>query len=241
MEEFDTSGDGVHDPLSPRLLTRRFGDLGDFRAGGHCRSPEQLCCCRVTWNKLRKIPEFRGLHHRRSSRGIYSRCNRGVVRLPANVVAAVVSGSNCRVFLKGTRALHPVDCPSKRLLLTINWLTKETRMTKKAANAEQAVQIAAGKSIEASLQNTFAVGGILVDNRTGRVFCALHNNVLEAFENSKVFLLHDPTAHGERQIVDWYFKNRKRLKLPHPRQLTVVTTLDPCAMCAGALLTAGFN
>lgn len=163
------------------------------------------------------------------------------MRLPANVVAAVVSGSNCRVFLKGTRALHPVDCPSKRLLLTINWLTKETRMTKKAANAEQAVQIAAGKSIEASLQNTFAVGGILVDNRTGRVFCALHNNVLEAFENSKLFLLHDPTAHGERQIVDWYFKNRKRLKLPHPRQLTVVTTLDPCAMCAGALLTAGFN
>ncbi len=114
-------------------------------------------------------------------------------------------------------------------------------MTKKAANAEQAVQIAAGKSIEASLQNTFAVGGILIDNRSGTVFCALHNNVLEAFENRKLFLLHDPTAHGERQIVDWYFKNRKRLKLPDPGHLTVITTLDPCAMCAGALLTAGFN
>src|SRR5260370_27186380 len=114
-------------------------------------------------------------------------------------------------------------------------------MTKKATNAEQAVQIAAGKSIEASLQNTFAVGGILVDNRTGTVLCALHNNVLEAFEDSKLFLLHDPTAHGERQIVDWYFKNRKRLNLPDPKQLTVITTLDPCAMCAGALLSAGFN
>ncbi len=114
-------------------------------------------------------------------------------------------------------------------------------MTKKAANAEQAVQIAAGKSIEASLQNTFAVGGILLDNQSGTVICALHNNVLEAFEDSKLFLLHDPTAHGERQIVDWYFKNRKRLNLPDPKQLTVITTLDPCAMCAGALLTAGFN
>ena len=114
-------------------------------------------------------------------------------------------------------------------------------MTKKAANAEQAVQIATAKSIEASLQNTFAVGGVLVDNRTGTVLCALHNNVLEAYENSKLFLLHDPTAHGERQIVDWYFKNRKRLRLPDPSQLTVITTLDPCAMCAGALLTAGFN
>ena len=115
------------------------------------------------------------------------------------------------------------------------------RMTKKAANAEQAVRIAAGKSIEASLQNTFAVGGVLVDNRRGTVLCALHNNVLESYENSKLFLLHDPTAHGERQIVDWYFKNRKRLRLPDPRELTVVTTLDPCAMCAGALLTGGFN
>jgi len=114
-------------------------------------------------------------------------------------------------------------------------------MTKKAANAEQAVRIAADKAIEASLQNTFAVGGILLDNRSGTVICALHNNVLEAFENSKRFLLHDPTAHGERQIVDWYFKNRKRLQLPDPKQLTVITTLDPCAMCAGALLTAGFN
>lgn len=114
-------------------------------------------------------------------------------------------------------------------------------MTKKAATAEEAVRIAAGKSIEASLQNTFAVGGVLVDNRRGTVLCALHNNVLESYENKKLFLLHDPTAHGERQIVDWYFKNRKRLSLPAPGELTVITTLDPCAMCAGALLTAGFN
>jgi tRNA(Arg) A34 adenosine deaminase TadA len=114
-------------------------------------------------------------------------------------------------------------------------------MTKKVANAEQAVRIAAGKSIEASLQNTFAVGGVLVDNRRGTVLCALHNNVLESYENSKLFLLHDPTAHGERQIVDWYFRNRKRLRLPYPEELTVITTLDPCAMCTGALLTAGFN
>ncbi len=114
-------------------------------------------------------------------------------------------------------------------------------MTITAANAEEAVRIAAGKSIEASLQKTFAVGGILLENRTGKVFCALHNNVLEDYEGSRAFLLHDPTAHGERQIVDWYYANRKRLKLPEPKDLTVITTLDPCAMCAGALLTAGFN
>ena len=112
---------------------------------------------------------------------------------------------------------------------------------KKIANADEAVRIAAGKSIEASLQNTFAVGGVLVENRSQKVICALHNNVLEPFENRKLFLLHDPTAHGERQLVDWYFKHRKRLRLPSPSKLTIVTTLDPCAMCTGALLTAGFN
>jgi cytosine deaminase len=55
------------------------------------------------------------------------------------------------------------------------------------------------------------------------------------------FLPHDPTAHGERQLVDWYYQNAVRLNLPAPDKLTVVTTLDPCAMCAGSLLTAGFN
>jgi cytosine deaminase len=111
----------------------------------------------------------------------------------------------------------------------------------KIANADQAVGVAAAKAIEAALQNTFAVGGALIDNRRAKVICSLHNNVLESPEGRKFFLLHDPTAHGERQLVDWYFEHRKRLKLPPPQQLTIVTTLDPCAMCAGALLTAGFN
>jgi cytosine deaminase len=42
-------------------------------------------------------------------------------------------------------------------------------------------------------------------------------------------------------LVDWYYENVAPLNLPPPNQLTVVTTLDPCAMCAGSLLTAGFN
>jgi cytosine deaminase len=59
--------------------------------------------------------------------------------------------------------------------------------------------------------------------------------------NTTYFLPHDPTAHGERQLVDWYYEHVAALNLPPPSQLTVVTTLDPCAMCAGSLLTAGFN
>ncbi|MDF0732560.1 nucleoside deaminase [Pseudomonas entomophila] len=111
-------------------------------------------------------------------------------------------------------------------------------------NAQQAVELVANQAIEASLQGTFAVGGCIVENATGKVLAAMHNNVLMPYPYSTAqppFLPHDPTAHGERQLVDWYFANRERLALPTPDKLTVVTTLDPCAMCAGSLLTAGFN
>ncbi|MFJ4445689.1 nucleoside deaminase [Pseudomonas sp. NPDC089422] len=111
-------------------------------------------------------------------------------------------------------------------------------------SAQQAVAIAADQAILASRQATFAVGGCIIENATGKVLVALHNSVLKSFPNSEAqpaFRLHDPTAHGERRLIDWYFDNQQRLALPATHLLTVVTTLDPCAMCAGALLTAGFN
>jgi len=110
-------------------------------------------------------------------------------------------------------------------------------------SAQEAVDLVANQSILAALQKTFAVGGAIIDNATGEVIAAMHNNVLMPFPGSAkpYFLPHDPTAHGERQLVDWYYANAAEFKLPPPAQLTVVTTLDPCAMCAGSLLTAGFN
>ena len=51
----------------------------------------------------------------------------------------------------------------------------------------------------------------------------------------------DPTNHGERQMVGWYYKNRAKLNLKLPNEYTIVTSLDPCAMCSGSLITAGFN
>lgn len=110
-------------------------------------------------------------------------------------------------------------------------------------SAQEAVDIVANQAIYAALQQTFAVGGAIINNATGELIAALHNNVLMPFPGNATtwFLPHDPTAHGERQLVDWYYQNAVRLNLPAPDQLTVVTTLDPCAMCAGSLLTAGFN
>ncbi len=95
--------------------------------------------------------------------------------------------------------------------------------------------MAASQAIVAKTQGTYGVGGVLLDQ---------HGNVLKALQNNVVCegLIFDPTAHGERQLIDWYFAERARGRdLPPPHEVTIVTSLDPCAMCTGAILTAGFN
>lgn len=108
-------------------------------------------------------------------------------------------------------------------------------MLNKTIDVQAAVAIAAKEAIAGKAQGTFAVGGVLLDQ---------HGNVLKAIQNNVVRhgLIFDPTAHGERQLIDWYFSERSKGRaLPEPGELTIVTSLDPCAMCSGALLEAGFN
>ena len=105
----------------------------------------------------------------------------------------------------------------------------------KIIDVQAAVALAANEAVAAKTQGTFGVGGVLLDQH-GNVLKSLHNMVV------KGGLIFDPTAHGERQLIDWYFAERARgTNLPEPRELTLVTSLDPCAMCAGAILAAGFN
>jgi len=106
---------------------------------------------------------------------------------------------------------------------------------KKTIDVQAAVAIAAGEAIAAKTQGTFGVGGVMLDQH-GTVLQSLHNNVI------KHGLIFDPTAHGERQLIDWYFAERdKGRALPEPQDITIVTSLDPCCMCSGAILAAGFN
>jgi tRNA(Arg) A34 adenosine deaminase TadA len=105
----------------------------------------------------------------------------------------------------------------------------------KTIDVQAAVAIAAAEAMTAKAQGTFGVGGVLLD-QSGNVLQSMHNNVVR---NGLIF---DPTAHGERQLVDWYFAERARgVALPPPEDVTIVTSLDPCCMCAGAILAAGFN
>lgn len=105
----------------------------------------------------------------------------------------------------------------------------------KTIDVQAAVTIAAGEAMLAKTQGTFGVGGVLID-ASGTVLHSLHNNVV------RHGLIADPTAHGERQLIDWYFAERAAGRtLPPPGELTIVTSLDPCCMCTGAILQAGFN
>ncbi|MBV7536386.1 nucleoside deaminase [Duganella sp. sic0402] len=106
---------------------------------------------------------------------------------------------------------------------------------KKTIDVQAAVAIAAAEAIAARTQGTFGVGGLMLDQH-GNVLKSLHNNVV------KDGLIFDPTAHGERQLIDWYYAERaKGRALPPPQDITIVTSLDPCCMCSGAILAGGFN
>lgn len=101
-------------------------------------------------------------------------------------------------------------------------------------SVQEAVKQAVSQAILADKQETFGVGGILIDI-AGNVIHEMHNNVVMDR------LVKDPTAHGERQLIDWYYENRYLKKLPEPHNMILVTTLDPCAMCTGAILSSGFH
>lgn len=112
--------------------------------------------------------------------------------------------------------------------------------------SEEAATLVLSLASLAAEAGTFGVGGALIENKTGRIIKTMRNNVVQRLDNNaginsgKLYTF-DPTAHGERQLVSWYFENVKALDLPPPHELTVITSLDPCSMCAGSLLAAGFN
>lgn len=98
-----------------------------------------------------------------------------------------------------------------------------------------AVAQAADMATQAFSNGTFSVGGIMLDNA---------GTVLKAFSNAVVVggITADPTAHGERQLIDWYWAQRAAgVVLPDPSDITIVTSLDPCCMCSGAILEGGFK
>ena len=87
----------------------------------------------------------------------------------------------------------------------------------------------------ANKAGTFAVGGLLIDS-TGSVLKEAHNKVIH---NGQLW---DPTAHAERQLISWYYEaSHSGQCLPPPSELTIITSLDPCLMCTGAIIESRIN
>lgn len=104
-----------------------------------------------------------------------------------------------------------------------------------ALNTQEAASWALAAALQAAAHGSTGVGGVMLGPH--RELLAISSN--RVYHEGKLV---DPTAHGERQLVDWYFEQKRTdPTLPPPEQCTVVTTLDPCMMCTGSLLAGGFN
>ena len=112
--------------------------------------------------------------------------------------------------------------------------------TGSVTNAESLAQLALWTAQRGADGGSYGIGGALVESATGRVLQTMPNRVFHTLTGGGTFV-QDPTAHGERQLMSWYLAQRETLGLPAPDALTVVTSLDPCLMCASALLTVGVN
>jgi len=118
--------------------------------------------------------------------------------------------------------------------------------TTRVMSAEEAAALVEWQARQAADAGSYGIAGALIRNDTGEVLMHLPNKVVQRIDQGAqatagATFTYDPTAHGERQLVYWYFANRESGLLPPPQELTVVTSLDPCAMCAGSLTSAGFH
>jgi len=68
------------------------------------------------------------------------------------------------------------------------------------------------------------IGGVLVDNASGRVLGEGHNGLVQEG---------NPIVHGEMAAL------RAAGRLPNRHDTTMVTTLQPCFMCAGTIVQFG--
>ena len=85
------------------------------------------------------------------------------------------------------------------------------------------MRIALQAAQDAAARGETPVGAVVVDPATGEVVCVGSNSPISG---------HDPTAHAEIVALREAARLRGNYRLTG---LTLVVTLEPCAMCAGAI------
>ena len=100
-----------------------------------------------------------------------------------------------------------------------------------AGNSRRALELAR----EAANACTFGVGAVLVDPG-GKVISENRNRVFETDRTPNT------GAHAELLNIRKYFERRRAgEKLPSPGECVIISTLDPCIMCAAAAMRSGFR
>ncbi len=85
------------------------------------------------------------------------------------------------------------------------------------------MRIALEKAQDAAARGEAPIGAVVLDPETGEIVAAAGNSPIG---------LHDPTAHAEILALREAALKRGNYRLTG---LTLVVTLEPCAMCAGAI------
>jgi tRNA(adenine34) deaminase len=85
------------------------------------------------------------------------------------------------------------------------------------------MRIALEKAQDAADRGEAPIGAVVIDPATGEVIAAAGNSPIS---------LHDPTAHAEILALRQAAAKIGNYRLTN---LTLVVTLEPCAMCAGAI------
>jgi tRNA(adenine34) deaminase len=86
------------------------------------------------------------------------------------------------------------------------------------------MQLALEEARQALRENEVPIGAVIVDD--GRVIASAHNQREQ---------LHDPTAHAEMIAITQAAEARQSWRLDG---CTLYVTLEPCPMCAGAIVQA---
>ncbi len=84
--------------------------------------------------------------------------------------------------------------------------------------------LALEEAMQAYIEGEVPIGAVLVDNESGVLVCKNHNRIEQ---------LNDATAHAEILVLREASEKLKRRRLTN---CTLYVTVEPCAMCAGALV-----
>ena len=185
---------------------------------------------RATWNKGQQRPESKAM-------SAVPRAALAAAALRRALCLARSARAEAHARTEASTRAHPSCSALAKIhpprLRPASWRACATRApttnaaTETNGDDERFMRLALAQAAAAASNDEVPVGAVLVHTASGKVLSSHHNTVLAQ---------DDPTAHAEMKCV------RDGAKVlggwRHLRDATLYVTLEPCPMCAGAVLNA---